>query len=294
MNTEFIDSKSTEKSTLSWLRYGAEILTIFFALAVVTGRIYTLSYWNVFGLSRELTDTAFINYAIVSPNSAVASVFLAAGAVAMLTFFKRQPYDLIGDKNPTVSYMLGWSAFWVGAFVMGGITKFDLSSWPDGTVGLVFGLAYFFAIGGQTVWLQAMLKRQTELSNLDKALFGWLKKIPIILIQITMVLLLISGSLWGIFATAKQFGANEAKFMYNERPVVTLQLDSPIGFEGFAVTTNLNGATLSGVRIITETGEFLYIAGLTKTASQQLYVRAVPISRVQAIQYELAVSPIGK
>jgi hypothetical protein len=39
------------------------------------------------------------------------------------------------------------------------------------------------------------------------------------------VLLLIGGSLWGIFATAKQFGANEAKMTYNTRPVVTLQLN---------------------------------------------------------------------
>jgi hypothetical protein len=294
MSTVQTDSKGTDKNTLSWLRYGAEILTIFFALAVITGRIYTLNYWNVFGIFRELTDTSFINYAIVSPNTAVASMFLAAGTVAMLAFFRGQPYDLIGDKNPTVSYMLGWIAFWAGVFVMGLVTKVDLSSWPDGTIGLIFGLSYFFVIGGQTVWMQAMLKRQTELSNLDKALFGWLKKIPIMVIQVTMVVLLISGSLGAIFDTAKQFGANEAKMTYNTRPIVTLQLDSPTGLEPFHVTTNPNGATLTGVRIITETGDFLYIAGITQTTPQQLYVRAVPISRVKAIQYEMAVPPIGK
>ncbi len=289
-----MDLKGTEKSTLLWLRYGAEILTIFFALAVITGRIYTLSYWDVFGLSPEFSDTAFINYAIVSPNTAVASVFLAASTIAMLVFFRRQPYDLVGDNNPTVLYIVGWLAFWVGALTVGRITKVDLSSWPEGTVGLVFGLAYFFAFGGQVVWVQAMLKRQKDLSKLDKVLFGWLKKLPIILVQIIIVLVLISGALWGIFATAKQFGANEAKFMYNTRPIVTLQLDSPIGFDGFPVVSSPNGATLSGVRIIREAGEFLYIAGLIKATPQQLYVRAVPISRVRAIQYELAVEPIGK
>jgi hypothetical protein len=294
MNTESKETKNLEKPTLPWLKYGTEILTIFSALAILTGRIYTVSYWNTFGISPDLSDIPFVNYAIVSPNTAVACMFLAVAAVMMLIFFKKQPYDLIGQNSPTFCYIIGWLAFWVGAFTAGIITQCDLSSWPNGTVGLVLGLAYFFAFGGQIVLTQAMLKNQKDLSKTDKVFLGWLRKIPIILIQVIIVLSLVSAALWGIFATAEQFGTNEAKMTYNIRPIVTIQLDSPVGFVGFDVATNPDSTTLNGVRIIKEAGELIYIAGLTNTTPQKLYIRVVPTSRVKAIQYEMVAPPIGK
>lgn len=129
---------------------------------------------------------------------------------------------------------------------------------------------------------------------MDKFLSGWLRKLPKMFVQAFFAVGLVLVSLWGICATAKQIGANEAKFMYNMKPMVSLQLDSPKGFEDLASTTNPSGTTLLRVKIITEDGGFLYISpGIAKT-SQKILIRAVPISRVQAIQYELDIAPIGK
>lgn len=96
-----MDSNDTGKYRASWLAYGAEILTIFFALAILTGRVYSQSYWNVFGLSPELLDTELINYAIMSPNTALASVLMAIGTVILVTFFRRHHPDIIGKGNLT-------------------------------------------------------------------------------------------------------------------------------------------------------------------------------------------------
>lgn len=152
INKESINSKDVGISRQSWLGYGAEILTIFFALAVLTGRVYTESYWNVFGLSADFIDTNFVNYAIVSPNAVLASVLMAIGTAAMLAYF-RHPIDIVGTLKPDVVYAVGLSFFWGGLFTIGMITKVDTSAWPNGTVGLLFGFAYLAAIGGQVIWI---------------------------------------------------------------------------------------------------------------------------------------------
>ena len=54
-----MDTGTNEK--MSWLGYGAEILTVFFALIVLTGRVYAQSYWNVFGLAAQQIDNNFLN-----------------------------------------------------------------------------------------------------------------------------------------------------------------------------------------------------------------------------------------
>ncbi|MBA7525599.1 hypothetical protein ES705_17752 [subsurface metagenome] len=293
MSTEGTGAKETGKLRVSWLGYGAEILTIFFALAVLTGRVYAQSYWNVFGLSPELIDTTFINYAIMSPNTVLASMLIAISTVVLATFFRRRPPDIIGSYSPRVLSIIGMLAFVVGlsAFI---VLKVDLSTWIPGTVGIVFGFGYLMAIGGLTFWLQALLKGEKKKpSKLDDFLFGWGKKVPFILIQIFFILAFLSVSLWGILSTAQTFGANEAKFMYNTRPIVTLELDSSKGFEDIALVSDPNSAVISNVKIIAETGGFLYIARLTKTPPQ-LNVRAVPVSRVQAIQYNVVATPIGE
>jgi hypothetical protein len=288
-----MNSNDKDKSRVSWLLYGGEILTIFFALAVLTGRIYTLSYWNVFGLPPELSDTAFIDYAIVSPNTTLASMFMAVGTVAMIACFRRQPYDFVGNSSPKAIGIIGWLAFCVGVFTIGIITKVDSSKWTIGTVGIAFGLGYFLAIGGEVAWAQAALKQQKELSKLEKILFGWLKKVSIILVQIIIMIGLVSASLWAIVDTAQKFGANEAKMMISTGPDVTIQLDSPKGFEDLAFS-NTAGAVLLKVRIITEAGGFLYVSPGVTITPPQIYIRAIPVSRVQSIQYSVGATPLGE
>lgn len=280
-----MDTSNISTSKPNWLGYGAQFLTIFFALTVLTGRIYTLSYWSI--------ETPFINYAIVSPNTTVASVFIAVGTVVMVLYFRRKPYDFVGDFSPTAAYIIGWSAFWVGLFAMGRITKVDSSAWTTGGVGIAFGLAFLCSIGGQILWMQAGLKQQKELSKLDKILFGWLRRVPIVSVQIFFMVVLVSSSLWFISDTAQKFGANEAKFMYNMKPFSTLYLDSPMGFEDMVLTVNPAGGATIQAKIVAQSNGLLYISPGIRKTSQKLQVRAVPTSRIKAIQYEVGVTPIG-
>lgn len=297
MSNRLLEQKNTGESRRIWLGYGAEFLTIFFALAVLTGRVYAQSYWNVFGLSSELIGNTFVDYAIMSPNAVLASVLMAVGTVAMIIFIllMRQPYDFVGDHSPRVLYFIGWLAFWAGLLTIGIITKVNSSTWTAGTAGIAFGLGYIFAIIGQVIWVQAALKLQKkEQSKLDKILIGWINKLPFTLVGIFFAIVIVSVGLWGILDTAQTFGANEAKFMYDMRPIVTLQLDSPEGFEDLPLTSTVSGASLLKAKIITEAGGFLYFSiGVTQTP-HQLHVRAVPVSRIQAIQYAVDVTPLGK
>ena len=295
VSNESVDSKDKGISRVSWLGYGAEILTIFFALAVLTGRVYAQSYWNVFGLSAELIDTDFINYAIMSPNTVLASVLMAIGTVALITFFRRQPHDFIGDSNPRVCFIIGWLTCLAGLGAMFVIMKVNFSTWSAGTAGIAFGLGYIIAIGGEIIGIQAGFKlEKKETKKWEIAVSRWLKNVPFVLVEIVLLIGLVSIALYAILDTAQNFGTNEAKMMYDTRPWVTLQLDSPKGFEDLALTQKTSGSVLLKVRIITEAGGFLYISpGLTQTPLQ-LHVRAVPVSRVQSIQYVVDVTPLGE
>jgi len=296
LSEELTEQKGAGKSRALWLEYGAEILTIFLALAILTGRVYAQSYWNVFGLSAEYIDTAFINYAIMSPNTAVASMLIAIGTVVVIiALFRRQPTDFVGSNNPRVVYIIGWLAFWVGLFAIGIIPKVNLSTWTSGTAGLAFGLGFLSFIGGNLIWIQASLKlEKNKQPKWEVAIFKWLRNIPFVLFQIFIVVGFVAGSLWAITDTAQKFGANEAKMMFDSKPKVILQLDSPKGFEDLAMVPNPSGAASFEVKIITEAGGFLYISPRVTKTPHQLYVRAVPILRVQAIQYVVDVTPLGE
>ncbi len=292
INLDKTTLKDKDKQVTSWLIYLGEFITIFFALVILTGRIYSLSYWNVFALIPNLDDT-FISYAIVSPNIALASVFMALGTVVMITSLRRQPYDIIGDTNPKVAGILGWTVLWVGLISMGIITQIDSSKWTIGTVGLAFGIGYCLAVGGEILWLQASQKQQKEPSKLDKILFGWIKKFSIRLIQIIMVIGLIAISLWAMLDTAQKFGTNEAKMMVISRPDATIYLDNAQGFEDIFIT-NSAGLTMLKGKVIVQTDEFVYFCpGLTITPLQIL-IRGIPVTRVKAIQYAVDITPIGK
>jgi len=69
----------------------------------LTGRVYAQSYWNVFGLAAQQIDNNFLNYAIMSPNVAVASVLMAVGTICIVSMFRNQLPDLIGNKDPQTS-----------------------------------------------------------------------------------------------------------------------------------------------------------------------------------------------
>jgi len=291
VSTEPSGLKDIGKSRWLWLGYGAEFLTVFFAIAVLAGRVYAQSYWKVFGLSPELVDTTFINYAIMSPNTAVASILMAASTVVLIAFL--QLPDLV-DDNPKFAYYIGFPTMLIGLFFVGVILNIDTSSWTSGTAGLVFGLGYLGFIGGLLIWTQAGVKLESgERSKWEIAVFRWLSNIPRILALIFLIVLFTATSIWAIVDTAQKFGSNEAKFMYDARPIVILQLDSPKGFEDLALFSDPSGAALMKVRIITEAGGFLYISPGVERITGQLNIRAVPVSRVQAIQYGVDITPIG-
>ncbi|HUT96804.1 MAG TPA: hypothetical protein VMW60_01650 [Dehalococcoidales bacterium] len=292
-----MEMQEAGKPRASWLWYGGEILTLFLALTVLTGRVYSQSYWNVFGLSPELIGTNFVNYAIVSPNAALASLLMALGTVALVAILvRRQPTNIIGTSSPTAVYYIGCSTCFIGLIVIGIIMQVDSSKWTNGTAGMVFGLGYLVFVGGLIAYMEALSKKWEGKgpSKLDKFLLGWVKKVPFILVQIFFIVGIISASLWGILDTAQKFGANEAKFMYNTRPWVTIQLDSPTGFEDLTVSLSSDGATLVRVKMITEASGFLYVTPGFTQAQEKLHIRAVPVSRVQAIQYEVIATPIGE
>lgn len=295
METRRESKGSTDISNqkIYWWGYGAQLLTVFLALAIVAGRIYTQRYWNVFALAPDLSDIQFINYAVISIDTTVASMFIAVGTTAItIIFFRQQPYDIVGGLNPRVVYSIGFVLFLVGSVGAGLITEADLSSWASGTVGLVFGVAYLFSLIGAVIYAEAVLKLQKKPPKWSKV-FDWLRQIPPNSVRSFFVALIAIVSLWGIFAIAWQFGANEAKFMYNTKPYVSIQLDSPAGFEDL-VSTNSQGVAFLRVKIITEDGGLLYVSpGITKSP-QKLYIRAIPVSRVQSIRYEIDVLPIGK
>lgn len=289
-----MEQKGTRESRRLWLGYGAEFLTIFFALAVLAGRVYAQSYWNVFGLSLEVIDTSFINYAIMSPNTAIASVLIAKSTVIIIALLRQQLPDFVGDSNPRVVYFIGLLVFMAGLSAIAIIPRVNLSTWTSGTAGLTFGLGFLGFIGGTLIWMQAGLKlERKERPKWEIAFFQWLRSMPFVLVQIIIMVGFAAVSIVAIMDTAQKFGANEAKFMHDMRPIVTLQLDSPNGFEDLPLVTTPSGAVLLKARIITEAGEFLYVSARVTRTPPQLHVRAIPVSRVQAIQYAVDVTPLG-
>jgi uncharacterized membrane protein YgdD (TMEM256/DUF423 family) len=331
-----MEPKDTGKSRESWLGYGAEFFTIFFALALLAGRVYAQSYWSIFGLSPDIVDTNLINYAIISPNTAVASVIMAGGAVALIGLLRSRPPDFVGDY-PTAAYWIGGLAFAAGLFAISFIPYVNLSNWVAGTAGLAFGVGFLCFSGGFIIWMEAMRKLEKKPQpQLVHAANQWFRKhvaarfpktpqwvhaanqwfrkhvaakfikrrsptaptknrkLPIGAIQVFMVIAIAAVSLWGILDTAHKFGVDEAAMTYDARPIVTLLVDSPNGLEDLAPTLNLSGSTLVKVKIITEAGGFLYVSPGITTTPLQLHVRAVPVSRVQAIQYAVGITPLNK
>ena len=211
-NTELTDI-NTNKEKISWLGYEAEVLTVFFALIVLSGRVYAQSYWNVFGLSAQFVDNNFINYAIMSPNVAIASVLMALGTIFMVLIFRKQPIDFISGNNPKVASNVGFILFWVGLFFVGFITLIDASRWTLDTPSLVYGLAYLSFLGGFYTWMMAAIQIDDKTSLRIAKTFRWLRNIPFIFIQVLFMILFAGSSLWGVMDMAQKFGANEAKEM---------------------------------------------------------------------------------
>lgn len=288
---------TTPNTKLSWLSHGAEFLTIFFALALLAGWVYAKSYWNSFGLSPELVGTSVINYAIISPNTAIASALMAAGTVAMLALLRRQFPDLLYDHHLKAASWIGGFALLAGITVASVIPQVNTSSWPAGTAGLAFGIGYLFVIGGFLVIGEAGNKLDRMQSKPPSRFIIWLKKylpVKFAVIEIIFMVCIAAASLWGILETAREFGVNEAAMFYDTRTIVTIRLDSQEGFEDLVYASSSNGSALVQAKIITETGGFLYVSpGVTKEPPQ-LYVRAIPVSRVQEMQYKVNITLPGK
>jgi hypothetical protein len=240
-----MELKDTGKSRESWLGYAAEFLTIFFALALLAGRVYAQSYWNLFGLSPDLVDINPVNYAIISPNTAVASVIMAAGTVALIALFRRRPPDFVGDYPSTIAW-IGGLAFVGGLFAISIIPRVNLSDWIAGTAGLAFGVGFLCFSGGSIIMMEAFLKLEKKPSpRWVIAVNQWFRKhvaakffkprspsahtkkrkFPIAVIQVFVVVGIAAASLWAILDTAHKFGVDEAVMTYDARPWVTLLLD---------------------------------------------------------------------
>jgi len=284
-----------ENGKINWFGYAAEFLTLLFAIAVLAGRIYAQSYWKVFGLSPDLVDVSLINYAIVSPNIAIASVMMAISSVAVIAIFRRQIPDFVGDGNPRVVYSIGWVVFWLGVFTIGIVLKINTSSWVPGTAGLVMGLGYLGFMGGSMIWMQAGARFENQQKwKWELEIIRFLKKIPFVIFQLLLIVGFAGTSIWAITDTAQKFGSNEAKEMYITSPVVSLQLDSIRGFEDTGLIPNSAGAILIDVKLLAKTDDFLYVSNGGSVHPLQIYVRAIPTSRVQAIRYSVPATPIGK
>jgi len=283
----------TNKNKISWLGYGAEILTVFFALIVLAGRVYAQSYWNVFGLSAQQIDNNFINYAIMSPNVAVASVLMALGTIFMISVMKKQTADIASDNNSKIVYIAGSIMFIIGGIFVGLMLKIDASSWTLGTPGLVFGIAYLVCLSGFYALMTASVKVDEKKKTKIVATFGWLRNIPFIFVQVIFIIGFAGSSLWGVMDMAQKFGANEAKEMFNSKPFTNIQLDSPNGFQDLVILSAF-GAPLLHVKILTEAGGFFYVTPGLNENPYAIFVVSVPVSRVQAIQYNVGATPIGR
>ena len=267
--------QNTNRPLRTWLGYGAEFITILFALLVLSGRVYAQSYWNVFGLSPELVGSNFLNYAIVSPNVALASILMAAGTISFVAiYFRRNTIDIVGNSNLRITFIVGWVVFLLGVYGTV-VLRINSSSWTAGVAGIVFGMAYLFSIGGLMTWLQAMLKLENkEPSKLERSLLGWTKKVPFIIIQIFFIVGILTVSLWGILDTSQKFGANEAKFALVTKPEVILTLDSTKGFEDITTISKTGNVNITNASIVLQTQGFTYFCyGFTKDPLQ-LLVRA--------------------
>ena len=280
----------TENSKLSWLGYGAEILTVFFALIVLAGRVYAQNYWHVFGLSAQIIDNNFINYAIMSPNVAIASVIIALGSIFMVSIFRQPGLDHFTGTNSKALSTAGFVFFWIGFFFVGFTNLIDTSGWTLGTPGLLFGLAYLSLLGGFYVWMTVAIQADVKNNTKIIAALGWLRTVPFIIVQIFFIIIFAGISIWGIMETAQKFGTNEAKEEYNAKPFVNLQLDSAMGFQGFV----LQGTSTLHVKIIAESEGFFYVSPGIVTNPAELIVLAIPLSRVQSIQYNVGATPIGQ
>jgi len=290
-----VELKDTGKARESWLGYVAEFLTIFFALALLTGRIYAESYWKVFGLSPEFLDSVLVDYAIVSPNTAVASVLMAASTVAITRVFVRRPPNFVGDRNPNAASIIGAFAWVAGVSAISIIPRVNLSTWVDGTAGLAFGLGFLCFNGGLLLWMQGAIKAEKKPQpRWVLAVEQWIRNhiaIESVVVRIIVVIGLAATSFWAMMDTANKFGFYEAVMTYDQRPVAMLLLDSPTGFEDLVSAPNASGSALMKVKIITEAGGFLYVSPGATPTPLQLHVRAVPVSRVQAIQYAIDITP---
>jgi hypothetical protein len=262
------------------IKYGAGFLTIFFALALLTGRISMQSYWNEYGLSLDIVNSSFMNFAIASPNTTIASILIAAITV-MLWASMEKFVIFFKDLNRIVLLLIGLSIFTVGLLTIGYNLFLDQTGWPNGLAGLVYGIGYFCFILGTILMTATSHRFVLKENSTTKNQFYMSLKFSTIMLVVASILV-IYGTVGTILTRAEKFGIADAHNDYNKKPLVTLQIDSSNGFGDLAYTLNDDETIIKDVKMITEFGDFLYISSNT---TFPLVVYLIPISRVQSIVY---------
>ena len=217
---------------------------------------------------------------------------MAVGTICIVSMFRNQLPDLIGNKDPQTSLKLGFVVLSIGLVIGALILGINTSAWTSGTPGMVFGLANLFCLAGVYVIMLARSKLN-EKEVLPKYL-AWLKNTPAMFVQVFFILIFVGLSFWGITDMAHLFGTNEAKEAYITSPVADVELNSPKGFENIATSVNPDGNVVIKVKILVQANEFLYVSPGGNLNPPQLDIRAIPVSQVQAIDYSIGVTPIGK
>lgn len=283
-------------SAYSWLGYGAQIIALFLALEILAGRVYEYSYWAFFGLSTELIDTNFINYAVMSPNVAVASVIIAIVSILIITSLRRRIPDFIGENNPQNVFYFGIGLICLGFVVISIVLVCNTSVWASGIAGLLYGFGYFGIFAGLFVVLEVESRKDDK--NLYKqqkpeSIISRIQRIiPRALILVFCVVCMVFASFASILLAAHNFGTNEARFTHERRPISIVYLDSAYGFENMPIISTPNGELFMETKIIIETGGFLYVSTNIKADSEKLSILAIPLSRIRSINYEVEIPSI--
>lgn len=282
------DSNNTTSST--WIGYLASSITVLFALIVLTGRIYAESYWHVFGLSPALAGMSVIDYAVMSPDTAIASALLALCAVLLFLSFRGEPRFVTTD-NWRIVLGIGIGISAVG--IVGSLSITNVVHRPmlfPGFRGFLLGAGQILWVAGTDLYMSCVsVLPEKTLYVLDKLYSVSGRSLELVsllhwgLSAITVAFLLLLT-----LSMASSFGHDDAVFMYKTAHPAMIQVDSTKGLGTVVTPENTDNTTFVEAKVITEAGGFLYVTtNLTMPSDrhQQLIIRAIPVSSIQSMSY---------
>jgi len=163
MLTDKPQEKDThKKSKWSWIGNGAEFLSIFIALALLTGRVSVQSYWNQYGLSLDIANTNIVNYAVASPNTTLASIIISLSIVAFIWFIQQKDLHLTNSPNISQTICLGFTLFFIGVSVVMIFTFYNFPTLVYGLAGIFLGSGFITFITGIIVIGEATQQKWKE------------------------------------------------------------------------------------------------------------------------------------